>query len=166
MESFLDTFLTIVMALLMVGFGVGCGVMMIREFILLVKTWQTSRENSRWPAVEGRITTGGLVRADGTKAAFSYSFCVNGQEFQVERQIFREYDSIRPHEAAKILERYPVDALIRVYYGPQNPKNCTLDPGLPAASFFSLILLPLVLLMPACFGLLIGFHIFSTLFQK
>ena len=154
------------MALLVVGFGVGCGVMMIRGFILLVKTWQTSRETSRWPAVEGRITIGELVRADGTKAALSYSFWVNGQEFQVERQLFRAYDSIRSGQARQILARYPVDALVQVYYDPQNPQNCTLEPGLQAAPFSSLVILPIALLMSTCLWLLVGFHILSTLFQK
>jgi hypothetical protein len=60
---------------------------------------------------------------DGTKAALSYSFWVNGREFEVEQQVFRAYDSIRPREAQKILARYPVDALVQVYYDPEKPEK-------------------------------------------
>ena len=166
MESFLDGFLTIVMALLVVGAAVACGVVAVRGLIVLVKTWQTSRENRHWPAVQGRITGGELVRMDGAKAALSYTYHVNGREFEVEQQVFRAYDSIHPWEARKILARYPVDALVHVYYDPENPKNCTLDPGLLFGPLSSLVLLPIFLLMPACMGLLIAYHMVSALFQK
>ena len=109
-----------------------------------------------------------IATVEAIQDIYNYHVAIALKDFLFEliEKLFRAYDSIRSGQARQILARYPVDALVQVYYDPQNPQNCTLEPGLQAAPFSSLVILPIALLMSTCLWLLVGFHILSTLFQK
>ncbi len=99
------------------------------------KAWRETRVR-RWPQVIGRITASGLQprrRRFGMEAtkldnipALAYEFSVAGRPYVGSRlNLNTEYAGV---DVGAVAARYPVGALVPVYYDPADPSDCLLDP--------------------------------------
>lgn len=96
-----------------------------------------SRVARQWPTVKGKVLSSGVeedtLRSSMGKAsivffpAISYEYKVNGQVLKGTRVVFGSptYDYIT---AARICERFPVEAIVDVTYNPANPPEAVLVP--------------------------------------
>jgi len=107
---------------------------------------------TRWPTVTGKVIrtgTEGFVEDNSTAATDSdhpdrrpreeteftgavirYAFRVAGRDYQsTRRYVGRPVLSGSPRTAAKVLAKYPVNALVTVHYNPANPAEAMLEPA-------------------------------------
>jgi hypothetical protein len=61
-----------------------------------------------------------------------YEFSVEGITFNGNRVAYGDYGSNSPSHARRIANRYPKGKSVTVYYMPENPEECLLEPGLKA----------------------------------
>ncbi len=90
--------------------------------------------------VEGRVLSsqvksepgksGGLVYS----AKVSYAYAVNGESFSSERIRFGSLNTGNPAFPTQLVERYPVDAVVKVHYSTSDPSVAVLEPGIQSAS--------------------------------
>jgi hypothetical protein len=105
---------------------------------LLVKLLEVRRA-AAWATTTGRIVrsgtqashSGGSGRATSvsTVPALEYEFTAGGQTWRGNRIAIRE--DIGGANTAATVRRYPVGAVVSVYYDPTNPANCVLERELP-----------------------------------
>ena len=97
-----------------------------------------------WPSSPGRIVSSSVEshRSTGDSgprrttyhAEISYEFSIEGITFNGNRVAYGDYDSNSPSHATRIANRYPKGKSVTVYYMPENPEECLLEPGLHAQS--------------------------------
>jgi hypothetical protein len=123
-----------------------------------------ARESAGWPPTEGRITRSEVVRrTSGTgtdrttayHAEVSYEYLVDGAAYRGDRVAYGDYGGKRKH-AQRIVSRYRKGEVVTVYYNPQNPRVCLLEPGLKAQAFIMPFVGLIALLIP-------GYIIWSTI---
>jgi Protein of unknown function (DUF3592) len=90
----------------------------------------------RWPQANGRITASGLqprrrrFRREATRLdnipSLGYEFSVAGRPYVGSRLgLNTEYGGV---DIGALVARYPVGAIVPVYYNPADPNDCLLDP--------------------------------------
>ncbi|MFO0945542.1 MAG: DUF3592 domain-containing protein [Planctomycetota bacterium] len=108
-----------------------------------VKLWEI-RQASQWPETTGKVVTS-RVQAKRSKPGdgdydfddtevenlplVEYEFMVDGRKFRGNRVTIGEKTS--EFELEEILDRYPVGAIVTVYYDPKNPQKAVLERTLP-----------------------------------
>ncbi len=99
------------------------------------KAWREARVR-RWPQVSGRITASGLqprrrrFQREATTVdnipSLSYEFSVAGRRYLGSRLgLNTEYAGV---DVGALVARYPVGAIVPIYYNPADPNDCLLDP--------------------------------------
>lgn len=95
------------------------------------------KKSVKWPFVHGTIRYSGVrrVKYGGNSIVYyrpdvEYEYFVNGKSLIGRRVEFGIQTNTDEKLARKISRRYPRDSQRRVYYNPQNPKVCVLDPGM------------------------------------
>jgi hypothetical protein len=143
-------FLGSILALMLFG-GVA---MMAKAF----RGLNESRVARAWPSVPGKVTRSTMSESTDThrsskqqqesapstyyQAQIEYEFQVAGVTYHgTRRTAVQEMNANRGH-AESILRQYPVDQAVTVYYQPDDPSQCVLEPG-GWGGFF--IMLPLSL---------------------
>ena len=98
------------------------------------KAWREAQVR-RWPQASGRITASGLqprrrrFRQEATRLdnipALGYEFSVADRRYVGSRLgLNTEYAGI---DVGALVARYPVGAIVPVYYNPSDPNDCLLD---------------------------------------
>jgi len=102
-----------------------------------------AKDSVNWPTAQGKILSSsvksGTTAGSETKtyAEVTYEFSINGTTFYGDRVMYGGYiASSRPSYAMNIVKRYPKGKKVTVYYMPENPEECLLEPGLKAQSLF------------------------------
>ena len=98
-----------------------------------------------WPSSQGKIVSSSLEshRSTGNNSRSSttyhadilYEFSVEGTTFNGTRVAYGDYGTSNPSRARRIVNRYPKEKSVTVYYMPENPEECLLEPGLKAQSW-------------------------------
>ena len=93
----------------------------------------------RWPTVIGVVMSSGIGKywsdtseGAGTRmygANVRYQYTVNGKKFSSSRVFFGQCSTNRIQESNEILEKYPSNTPVVVYYDPKNPQSAVLEPG-------------------------------------
>lgn len=98
------------------------------------------RKAAQWPSAMGKVTRSSVEahHSKGTSdtvqvrnmPVVTYEFTANGRKWTGDRISIGE-DSGGANTQAT-LQRYPVGAMVKVYYDPKNPKDCVLERDPPA----------------------------------
>ena len=115
-------------------------------FLTGVKMGMEGWKARKWPTAKGRIViskveewrTPGRIRIARLCLKMDYLYMVGDEILEGTRldsgwRCFASADHMK-----EIQERYPVGKEVKVYYNPQNPKRCMLEPGLNWSVFFML----------------------------
>ncbi len=99
-------------------------------------------DSMKWPSVSGRITGHDIAEVESGRLSHSpktayyaepaYSYIVNGKNYSGKKLSFLHANNgtgIKREDAEKILKKYPVGTIVRVYYSPAKPSVSTLIPG-------------------------------------
>jgi len=99
-----------------------------------------------WPSSLGKIVSSSLEshRSTGNNGRSSttyhadilYEFSVEGTTFNGTRVAYGDYGTSNPSRARRIVNRYPKEKSVTVYYMPENPEECLLEPGVKLQAWF------------------------------
>jgi len=104
-----------------------------------------------WPTVDGIVLSSSAVRRDSSgsgsgpnrtgpsttyRAEVVYQFSINGTTLTGDRFAFGYTPSEDPTVAQRIVDEYPKGKNVTVYYRPDNPEECVLQPGLTAPGWW------------------------------
>jgi hypothetical protein len=104
-------------------------------FVLAARLHRAVAATRTWPAVTGRITASRLVPGRRTAAAdVAYAYAIGGRTYtgnrvQVAHRLGDFLIAMSHRHAQTLLERYPPDATVLVYYDPARPEEAVLEPG-------------------------------------
>ena len=105
-----------------------------------------AKASLEWPQVSGVITSSTVQSRrddDGTSysSEVTYDYTVDGEKMSGETVYFGDYVSSSSRStASKTVRKYPVGKEIQVYYSPESPDECVIEPGTTWSSYFVLIL--------------------------
>jgi hypothetical protein len=99
--------------------------------------FQRAKDSVTWPTARGEIQVSCVLprmplgRGDHESyyAKVTYNFTVNETRYIGTVVGFDYYGSRSLSTARDIVNRYPKDAAVTVYYNPRNPQVCVLEPG-------------------------------------
>src|SRR5262249_5240543 len=100
----------------------------------------------------GVITDSQLITesdGEGTshKAVISYRYAVGQREFSGSRVRHGSFE-MGPHDAQRVVARFPKGTPVRVHYNPRDPADALLMPGLSAGhAFVALFMVPFNIIM-------------------
>ena len=136
MQTLVPAFLFGFIALIL--FGVSAWLLMpgVREFNL-------ARASQRWPSVPGKvISTNVIYQApmntdmdSSSRASYrpviEYAYAVNGVSYRANHRVFGDESVVYGtfSRAKAIVDDYPPERGVQVYYDPEDPKNAVLEPG-------------------------------------
>jgi hypothetical protein len=89
-----------------------------------------------WPSVEGTITRSSVETSTGRRgrtnynAKIEYRYAVNGHPFSGSRVRFTDMSGSSESSAQALVDSYPVNSKHNVFYDPDDPSCCTLEPGI------------------------------------
>lgn len=113
-----------------------------------------------WPSTEGRIiqskverrTSGsGTDRRSAYYALVTYEFTIGGATYKGDRVASADIGRGKSAYAGCMVKRYPKGSSVTVYYMPEKPSRCLLEPGLQGQSFILPSVGLLVLLLGGVF---------------
>ena len=90
-----------------------------------------------WPTSPGKVISSSVVQERDEKlclkalyrAEVVYEFNVNNTTFSGKRISHEELKYTKPSKAQEIVNLYPQDTNVTVYYMPSDPKVCLLEVG-------------------------------------
>jgi hypothetical protein len=91
-----------------------------------------ARASTDWPHTVGRVVSSTL-EFDAERMAYPrilYEFYLDGTRFQGDRVHYGGYRSRDDPYALDLVEQYPEGREVVVYYMPDNPGSCVLEPGI------------------------------------
>jgi hypothetical protein len=107
--------------------------------LLLLRSILLGRKSRTWPSTGGTILQSAIdtvqsVDDDGTSSTsyglrLQYEFSVGGQAYQGNRRTFAEMRTSSYRSMQKLLERFPQGGSVTVFYDPDDPSSCVLEPG-------------------------------------
>lgn len=130
-------------------------------FIPLCQALYFGRRSRSWPRTKGRVVKSELVKARDANALSAMRYrAILRYEFMIKERTYtsnvisfgdavinRLNSQLRSKGVAqRIVQRYPVDRVVVVYYDPQNPRLATLRRGVASTNF--LIIMTASLVMP------------------
>jgi hypothetical protein len=100
-----------------------------------------ANESLKWEQTEGKVLTSDVVknsyRSSGGgysttyKAEICYSYIINQERFIADKiNVFFNFSSTFSIRANRLVAKYPKDSKTTVYYDPNNPNDCVLEPGI------------------------------------
>jgi hypothetical protein len=160
----METILHILTALVTLGIGLVYGYFAVLLTYEQIQVWRLSRVSRSWPSTEATIQTSEIidkgVRRPREQPRVTYTYSVAGTQYQGERINFSFADIFDKKEAEAALAPYPLHARVPVYYDPAKPSESSLElrhTGLASGTFVGLIIF-----LPTCLCLAVGFYIMST----
>lgn len=114
-------------------------------FLLIfgVKSVNRASKSVDWPRAigvvrEASVKYDGLGEGRGTyEAILRYEYDVDGTTHSGDSVDFGDYGSSNSSHAQGIVDRYPEGKEVVVYYMPENPDVCVLEPGLKLHVWFA-----------------------------
>ncbi len=104
--------------------------------LILVAVFDLRKANraKTWPTAEGKILSSSLrekTDSDGTsyEVAILYEYSVNGVAHRSDAWRIRPGSSSFTKSANAAVARYPVGAVVPVYFNPEDPADALLEPG-------------------------------------
>ena len=132
--------------IILVLFALGGVAMTLRGWIV----WQRSKKVKAWPKTKGEIISAEISATEFNeplpKVMFSYR--IGEADYNVDEN-FQDVSMSR-ERCTEIVEKYPADSAVDVYYDPNDPANATLDPSLKKDDWVVLV----VGILVAVFGVL------------
>lgn len=105
---------------------------------------QKGKASLNWPKTKGLIRISRVMksRSGGRSGGMSYNFEVE-YEFVVDRKIYTgsnysyrmNYNAANPSGARDLVDRYPIDSEVEVFYDPKKPTRNVLLPGISIWSY-------------------------------
>lgn len=116
--------------------------------ILGVVQFKKALETKHWPSVEGTIITSEM--SGGTKVApiVRYLYYVDDQEYSFDQVNPLKLGRGQKKYAQRVLDKYPMDAKVTVYYNPSDPKSAVLEPGTIAGNYWIPLIGLIIFLAP------------------
>lgn len=129
---------------------------------MTVKLFLQAREVTEWPTAHGLVLRSQLVsQFEGVtihKANVEYEFSVDGRSFRSHSVRTRGTESKRRFDIQSVVDRYPVDAEVTVYYSPSDPGISYLEAGPDWIDY-------LIIITPVFFGVTFGWAFHDTCTQ-
>ncbi len=116
-----------------------------------IRSLRRASASTDWPTTDGVVkfsdveyhkdsTTGSKrnrARSEGTyHAEVMYEYTADGEIRSGTTVAFGDYGSSNPSHARGIVNDYPVDKKVTVYYSPDDPEVCVLEPGVTLQAWF------------------------------
>jgi len=135
-------------------FFVGAGAITL---YLGIQSFNKARASTNWPEAEGKIISssveshtsektgssrdrsrsrGGTTTTTTYKAEVFYEYTVDGKTYNGNRVAYGNVSTSSPSRARRIVDRYPEGKEISVYYQPDDPEECLLEPGMKLQTLF------------------------------
>ena len=96
--------------------------------------WKGSNIAKNWPTTSGTVTTSQINLSQGSRVRYSgwvvFGYQVGAQEYSASTVSTAELMQISSHgkaEAENKVARYPVGAVVTVFYDPADPKRAVLE---------------------------------------
>lgn len=104
---------------------------------------ERAHSSKAWPKTEGVITfaTMGRHRSNSSSTYsgdVSYDYKVGGTTYSSSRISFGQFGSSDSSHARSVLNRYPVDRKVEVFYSPADPALSVLETGVSISDWFCL----------------------------
>lgn len=133
-------------------------VTLIIGLILLIESLSRKKAivSQNWPSVTGKISLSEVRQSASTDDSgesnyayypnIEYTYTALGKDYTA-RQISTGgvKGTVHPFDAQNIVDQFPVNALVQVYYNPQNPAEAVLEqevsPGLKTIRVLGIVLL-------------------------
>lgn len=164
----LENLMALLMGLLMIAFGVFCGVSAFNLIYNHIKIWRLSINSKTWLNTDGQVVDATLkhvgIRA-GWKPTITYAYRVDGVDYKNQRLTFDYFERYPLSDANELMERYAVDTTVKVFYDPEQPQESTLErahQGLTGG----LIVMPLLLLFPTAMCICAGLFGLMDIWNK
>ena len=107
--------------------------------LLLGRMIMLGRKSSSWPSTGGTILQSAIdsiqsVDDDGTSSTtyglrLQYAYNIGGQAYEGTRRTFTETRTSSHRQMQKLLDRFPQGGAVTVFYDPDDPGSCVLEPG-------------------------------------
>lgn len=115
------------------------------------KIWATVKGKPKWHSKLNASTTG--QKTSGSSHSCEYEFIVDGKRYVGKHMRLDEYvvvsDGITGFTIPELKERYEKDGTVTVYYNPDDPNQCVLDPNMSPERIFWFIASPIISLIVA-----------------
>ena len=112
-----------------------------------------------WPQAPGTITKSEVVRKDMAKIKYladvQYTYTVDDKKYDGDVVRLRGNTKDSKGAAGKIVNKYPVEAEVEVFYDEDDPSDAMLEPG---ADFVSYV----IMISPLVFAAIFGFAAYGT----
>lgn len=101
-----------------------------------------SKQSKDWPTVSGIVKQSDVEyqsSSDGPgthHANVQYDFIINGITYSGDDVAYGDFGSSDSSHARKIVNRYPVGKEVKIYYLPEDPYECVLEPGTKLQAWF------------------------------
>ena len=100
------------------------------------RSWPSTESRIKQSKVERRTHRSGVDRTTAYFAVVTYEFTVHGASYMGDR--VSSSDVGRDSKfAERIVDRYPKGSITKVYYNPENPSECLLEPGVQGKAFIA-----------------------------
>ena len=119
--------------------------------IKIVRDIMNGLNSRNWPITTGTIIQSGIHTRQKTDedgftsttygATVVYTFNISGKEFKETRRSFSGVRTSSVRQAEQILARYPQGSSVTIYYHPDNPSLCVLEPGVSWLTYAGMIIL-------------------------
>ncbi len=147
MQTLIPAFLFGFIALVLFGVATWLLIPAVREF-------KQARASRSWPSVPGKIVSASVVytapintdmdsriRRGTYRPVLEYDYEVNGKSYRANHRVFGDeaiaYGTSNRAEA--IIDDYPAECAVQVYYDPTDPGNAVLLPGRTGAVLNALV---------------------------
>ena len=107
---------------------------------------QIQMSSKDWPAVEGQIVSS-QVTFDGDwedpmwNAQVCYVYSVNGISYSSRKVAAGSGTYGSDHSAQEVVDRYPQDSTVNVFYDPNSPSTAVLEVGRSSGAFSATLIL-------------------------
>lgn len=141
-------------------------VLLVIGFIAsLILGWSIMRgqQSRSWPSTSGTILQSAIdtfqsTDEDGSTSTtygvrLQYQFSVGGRQYEGSRRAFTNMRTSSYRRTQKILDAYPQGGAVTVFYDPDDPSSCVLEPGVNKGAYVALVFTVAMLLVGAA-GLL------------
>jgi hypothetical protein len=114
-----------------------------------LRNFNLAQASSNWEKTAGKIVRSELQnfsvgRKENFKALVEYSYTVGGTLYRGTRLRFADTTGTAEDKQRALVEQYPVNATVDVYFDPHKPSEAVLEPG-GGARTYALMLPPLIL---------------------